>query len=467
MFRKTILFTLLSLVLSPDIYSQGADSLIIKGKFYYQNGEFSSAIKVLSQGIAMEPDNYEAYKIRANSYSETGEFFKAVNDLTFILNNNAENASACYSLANVYDKMGSADSCIYFLKNFIRFRPELAIGYSRLSLAFMEYYPLMGDSAVFYAGKAVQKDPGDPSNINNLAMAYYTSGKYKSALETAMLGIKSDSSYYLLYQSAGIASFYSEDYKSSILFFDKAADLNPGDLVLLDYKLQAILMANTPSENLIQKKEGGFLMKDVSSENSKKILTQTSDPQNEFYYKKLERQFQTKPLSFSLNDFFMFYLGYTRQKNYSPYSKKPVNITQGQDMQKSAKILEDALYLNPVDFPLYLELANLYLDMKNMEKYLENRFKYIGFTESIAASGDGNSTSSAYIINDVSHENTILNKLGLGVRKQSLIKEKNHYYDELSVISTSNQEGTVYFDISIPFQTLPDKIKKSAGKKSR
>ncbi len=439
--------------------AQKTDSLLNKAGFYYENEEYMLAIPRLTEYLHRFPDDFSAIQMRGNCYRETGQNRLAIHDYLSALKFRNDEADLIYNLGIAYDKELDTDSAIYYFQKFVNLEPERSEGYIRLSILFMYTHPEWGDSAVYYAGKAVHSDPENPMNYNFLAMAYYSSDQNKNALETALRGLAIDSSIYILNRTAGISSFFMKDYKSAINYFERAYNLNPEDFISLDYKIQTMLLQNTNPEKFSFPSGGVISLNGIFSGNIRNTEKQVLNLNGPYAYKKLINKFRSTPLKMSLDEFFMLYFGSSTQGGYAPYKKPSTEKNPENDLNNKALDLEEILFKNPADFPLYLILADTYLEFGNVEKYFENRFKYFGFTESIKAAGDGLTPAKAYIVTDVSHEYNIMVSLGYSITAQRLVKHDKKYYDVLTGQDDNNVEVLIYFNIDKPYGTLSKKGK--------
>jgi tetratricopeptide (TPR) repeat protein len=444
--------------LTANSFSQDYDSIFNKAKYYYENNEYQVAIPWFSKCIEKNPLESKAYKYRGNCYMESGFQNKAIQDYLTALKIK-KSSDILYNLGNAYEKAENVDSAIFYFHRFIEMEPKVADGYIRLSVQFMYSYPELGDSAIYYAEKAVKVEPDKAANLNYLAIAYYAKAKYKNALETALAGLRIDSSFSALYQTAGISSFFLADYSSAISYFEKAFSKNPSDFTSLDFKIQSILLKNTDSKKIHYKEGTRISFNEISSETFKKAEDAIVAKNSNYNYSKLTEKIKSTPLSMSLDEFLMLYIGYSMQNDYDPNKKPSSEKIVEDDLFNELEILDKFISVNPTDFPKYLELADIYLELGNMNKYFENRYKYYGFAESIKASGDGLTVPTAYIVNDISHENRIMASLGYRIVSQSRVKQKNHYYDLLTGIDRNNKDIAIYFNIDKPFRTLPKKGK--------
>jgi tetratricopeptide (TPR) repeat protein len=449
---------LLMLMYSAASFAQQTDSLFNKAKYYYENEEYHLAIPYFTKCLALNPDFYTYYQLRGNCLLEVGQNAEAIADYKSALN--LKKASDLYfNLGNAYERINNADSAIYYFRVYTELEPNLANGFVRLCILYMYSRVDKGDSAIYFASQAVKADPKNPANLNFLAMSYYSAEKYKSSLETALMGLAIDSSFSPLNQTAGISSVFMGDYSAAINYFDRAFRNSASDYTLLDFKIQAMLLQNTdPSEiSILEGQRVSF--RNLSSETMNTIDALVSDASGEYSYKNLSKKIQTSPLSMSMDEFFMLYIGYTQQTGYSPYKKPVAESIKENDPAKEAFQLEEMLVKNPVDFPVYLNLADLYLEMGNNQKYFENRYKYFGFTEGIKASGNGLTPETAIIINDVSHEYNIMLSLGYRIKSKASLKQKKHEFDVLTGTAQDDKDTDIYFNTDKPVGSLSRKAK--------
>jgi len=447
-------------MVSNGSIAQQTDSLFKKSLFFYENEEYQMAIPVLNKHIDKFPTHFEAIELRGKCYLKTGQDLAAKQDFLKVSGFTKNESGLLYNLGIVYDRLLNSDSAIFYFKKYILQEPSRPEGYIRLSILYMYSTPELTDSAIYYAGKAVHADPENPVNYNFLAMAYYSNNKHKSALETAMRGIAIDSSISILYRTAGISSFFLKEYDEAILYFDKAYKLNPEEFTLLDYKIQTILLQNTKPEQFTFPLDGEIAFTGISSGSMDKITASVKDEKSDYFYNTLQHKFRNTPYKMSLDEFYIFYIGNSFQEGYNPFKKPAQEDKPLGDLNDKAKELEDWLFRNPTDFPLYLNLADIYLEMDNREKYFENRFKYFGFTESIKASGNGTSPEKAFLVTDVNHEYNLMVSLGYKVKGQKRIELRKQHFDLLSGTDENNNEVLIYFNIDKPL-SIPNGKRKN------
>jgi tetratricopeptide (TPR) repeat protein len=442
--RLLYILLIICVLYSVPSQAQEKDSLISRAAFFYENEEYQLAILRINDYISHFPPNSMAYRLRGNCYRETGQNRLAINDYLSAGKLVSEDPFLIYNLGVSYDKLPLEDSAIYFFREFTKLKPDDPEGYRRLCTLFMYAHPEWKDSAIYFASKAVNTEPRNALNYNFLAMAYYSADQYKKALETALKGIKTDSSVSVLHRTAGICSFFLKDYPSAIKHFDNAYKLNKDDLVSLDYKIQTMLIQNTRAESLSLKKDGAPSFSGISSFTVSKMEKKMGGNDGPYNYTRLIEKFRNEPLGMGLDEFFMLYYGYSCQTGYTPDSD-PFS-----EKAKQTSDIEQILVKDPTFFPLYLNLADFYIDLGNEEKYFENRYRYFGFTESIKATGDGLSPATAYVVTNSRHEYNIMVSLGYAIKSQSRERIKDHNFDILKGADTANKEVTVYFNVDKP-----------------
>ena len=200
------------------------------------------------------------------------------------------------------------------------------------------------------------------------------------------------------------------------------------------------------------------------------ILASTRDPQNKYYYSRLIRDFNENFLEFGLDEFIMLYIGYTNDNAYLPYTNYDLNLDElwdAENYELIQELCETTLDSIPVDFPLYWELSKVALQKSDHYYQLDNLIKYYGFSQAIRATGDGESSETAFIVAYIHHEYEIMYQLGLSIFEQNLLSERNHSFDILKGTDYFDNEKSVYFNIDLPLDAFQGNLKGKAKKKKR
>lgn len=445
-------FLLIWTVLSSG-YAQNTDSLFNRAVFYYENAEFTLACRAFTDLVKIDPADHRAFYYRANCYMETGQYELAKADYLVALRS-GKTDDLIYNLGNAYESLSLYDSARWYFHQYRNLQKDKPDGSLRLCMLFLEPGFLNTDSALHYASEVVEKNPENPFAYQTLALAYYAADQYNKALESALKGLEKDPFSFPLNRMSGICYFMIREYDSALEYFKKASELDPDDLTTTDYRIQTLLYKNTDPEKTGYNADGRIVFSGFTSLSLKKAENMIERNPGTLSYEVLLNTFHSDPLKMGIDDFFFLYLGHTLQKDYSPYERSYNGAYNTAELLKLAGDLEEALLKDPTDFPIYLNLADLYLDLGNRDKYFEYRFKYFGFLEAIRASGNGNSPEEAFIVNRISHEYEIMSDLGLRVISQSLVKEKKHYFDILVGSGGQNAENEVFFNIDRPYSTL-------------
>jgi Domain of unknown function (DUF4919) len=165
-------------------------------------------------------------------------------------------------------------------------------------------------------------------------------------------------------------------------------------------------------------------------------------------------------------DFKELRLAYTETVQYKPY---------GADRASRQKMFDS---LNAKEYAQALELADKilagnFLDMNgqfgafiahrelgNADKAAYHKFLFDGLVNSVHKSGDGKSTSTAFVVISTDEEYVLLNWLGLRATGQSLIREDNHVFDLMKAVDReTNDAVSYYFNIDKPYNWLGKSLK--------
>lgn len=122
-----------------------------------------------------------------------------------------------------------------------------------------------------------------------------------------------------------------------------------------------------------------------------------------------------------------------------------------QNWAKAAKQAEAVLEKNYVDANAHMVAFIAYREQGNDEQARLHRRWADGLLDSIKADGDGKSADTAWHVISVSEEYAVLRSMSLRVMGQSLVNEKEHFYDVIQTLDPKNAEATFYFNIDKPF----------------
>lgn len=101
----------------PDVYSSLAD-------IYKMEGDTAMAIKMIEQGRALYPDDFNLLVSEINIYLATNEKEKAKADLEIALEMDKTNPSIFFAVGTIYDQLGELDNAINAYSQAIELNPE-------------------------------------------------------------------------------------------------------------------------------------------------------------------------------------------------------------------------------------------------------------------------------------------------------------------------------------------------------
>lgn len=130
------------------------------------------------------------------------------------------------------------------------------------------------------------------------------------------------------------------------------------------------------------------------------------------------------------------------------------------DYEKAIKLGNKALDKYYLDIDAHQALFIAYWETHLREKAKFHHDIVKGLIGAILHSGDGKSEQSAIIVNSKEEEHIILQVMGLRLRQQSLINDKQHSYDEMvGMDPTTKRQVTLYFNIDRPTRVLEKDLK--------
>lgn len=426
---------------------------------YKDTDNQDSAFLFYNNALAIQPDYSDAYYYRAYYNFELGNFDEAYSDidkgLEIISNDVYLLTLKAYLQSFDEDYEATLETCNLILSENPLFVPALEIR--------AESYFILDklDEAVSDAEFIYMQDTSNLRAVIILSWSNYYLSDFNNCIYYAEKGKNLDTTNLDFYSLKGLALFYSENYSDAITEFDKAISLQPEKMDFYDYKIQSILLRNTPKnvfgENLI--------FNELNQNNLDLLDKMSNDEKSKYYYSVLFDKFTKDCTSLGLDEYFMLYFGQTLQKNYAPYVKSEMKKLMRDEFsigkyEETIKIATELLEQDPflIDAYQYLAYSYYYLyDYTNYQKYM---LPYHGFMSGVMATGTGDSYENAYIIASVADEYSLLYFMGLYSREQSLMSQNGSYYDVLVAEDYYNNKEEVYFNIDKPYNSLSKIFKK-------
>jgi tetratricopeptide (TPR) repeat protein len=206
-----------------------------RGKRYFEQKKYNSAINSFTQAIKLEPEQAEAYLDRGVAYSNKNQYGLAIQDFAEALKINPSFAEAYINRGKVYDYEGQYDRAIEDYNQALKIHPDDEMAYNYRGLAYGhkgEYEREIQDY-----DQALQINPNDVSAYINRGAAYDKIGKYDRAIEEYTRALKSDPNNAETYAGRGLVYEHKGDqnplneqmsyYNRAIEDFDHAMQLDP------------------------------------------------------------------------------------------------------------------------------------------------------------------------------------------------------------------------------------------------
>ncbi|MCA1605412.1 MAG: DUF4919 domain-containing protein, partial [Acidobacteria bacterium] len=156
-------------------------------------------------------------------------------------------------------------------------------------------------------------------------------------------------------------------------------------------------------------------------------------------------------------DFTELRIAFYESANYNPYTpmmtyRSLYGALAQTNYAEAIKIAESVLEKNFVEVNAHMVAQIAYRESGNAERAQFHKFMADGLLNSIKSKGDGKSKDTAFEVISINEEYGLLRSMSLRPIKQSLLQDKGHRFDALTVIDPqTNQESVVYFNVDKPF----------------
>ncbi|MCK4921327.1 MAG: DUF4919 domain-containing protein [Bacteroidales bacterium] len=434
--------------------------------FLYE--EFEMARQLYDSLHQMDPYNPIYSQNLGDCFLKTSEPGKALEyyDRALAFSNNQ--GEIYYKIGNTYDLMNLPDSAIYYFKKFNSVSNKNKNAFNRIAIIYLDQENGQ-DSALVYAQKALSAEPENPVAYYTLSVVYIGLSRYEEAIYTALSGLKKDPDYVLLNMPAGLGYFHQNDYEKATEYFEKGWETPGLEEMFVNYLAFSKLLVNTEIEKFT-KHNNDVKFNHINFLNIENIIISIQNPQSEYFYSNLLRNFRSDFQNFGLDDYAMFYLGFSTDLAYLPYEDSTMNMSELWNTKNYNLLKEYAknrLDSVPVDFPLYWPLAKIAALEGDYLSQLDNLIKYYGFSQAITGTGDGNSTKSSFLITYIQHEYEIMYQLDLDVIEEHLESVRNNNFDVLLGENSKGETKNIYFNVDFPFSSIEKNFKNQKRKKKK
>ncbi len=219
------------LVLAYIAYARFYQSPAMEGRFqgFYEDldktEKLAKSAEYYDKAINVDPDNAEFYFIRGRSYFDHGQFDQAMKDYEKAIALNPKKANFHIMRGVVHEKQGQYDQAISDYAKVIALEPNKERGYNLRSEAYKENGQF--DRALTDLDTVVSLTPEDASAYNIRGFAYNQMGFYDKGISDfdKAIALNPDSKY--AYMNRGIAFYYTNRFQLAMKDFEKGADVNP------------------------------------------------------------------------------------------------------------------------------------------------------------------------------------------------------------------------------------------------
>ncbi len=327
--------------------------------YLFEIDSLQQAYDFVNKAISKNPKNYNFYYLRASIEYKARLYELALNDINKALSFYPDSYKLQLFKAQVLYQLQQYNKAIPILEKLVQEQTNKLNAYYYLAWSY--YYTAQYDRAIKIARQALDKSKNTAEFYQLLAYTYIAQGEYTKAQKAA----------------------------------DKLLKISPGNMTAYNLKITATLLARTP-ENVIGSDKK---FTKINALNTDFIKNAINNPASQYYYQKLLNKFSTKPDRLSLDEYAMLYLGYglknkinrTKPAEYASYYQK------GQ-YQQCIEAAKKAISVYPLDQNAYFYLALSYNKLTQPEDFIKNLTIYHGLQKAIAATGDGMSYETAYLI---------------------------------------------------------------------
>jgi Domain of unknown function (DUF4919) len=157
-------------------------------------------------------------------------------------------------------------------------------------------------------------------------------------------------------------------------------------------------------------------------------------------------------------DFTALRIAFYESANYNPQTPmltyRPLYGALAQkNYAEAIKIADSVLERNFVEVNAHMVAQIANQETGNAENEQFHKYMAEGLLNSIKSKADGKTTDTAFHVISINEEYGLLRSMNLRPIKQSLLEDKGHFYDVLTVVDPqTNQQSVVYFNVDKPLK---------------
>ncbi|MDA1017570.1 MAG: tetratricopeptide repeat protein [Planctomycetota bacterium] len=204
-----------------------------------RQGAVGKAIESLSQAIGFDPDNADAYRMRAEVYTAIREDANALADLGAAIRIDPKNAKLRASRGFFLMSRGQGDRAIKDFDEAVTLDPTLKTAFNNRGL--IKVAKNAFDDAIADFDKAIELDAEYADAFNNRGYARFRAGKNKEAIADFDTALKINPEYVNPYNNRGLVNFQDENFTAAAADFSEAIKRNPYDVKYFEHRRQSYL----------------------------------------------------------------------------------------------------------------------------------------------------------------------------------------------------------------------------------
>jgi uncharacterized caspase-like protein len=205
--------------------SESAEKLVQQGLDRVEQGDNQGAIDNFTEGIALNPDDAEAYNNRGEAYRNLRQYQEAIADLDRAISLNPDFAAAYNNRANAYLSLQQYQSAIADFNQVISLNPDYANAYNNRGVAYLNLQQYQEAIADF--NKAIALNPDFAAAYNSRGNTYYYLQQYQEAIADFNKAIALNPNYAQAYYNRANAYLNLKQYQKVLADYNKAIELNP------------------------------------------------------------------------------------------------------------------------------------------------------------------------------------------------------------------------------------------------
>ena len=196
-----------------------------------------------------------------------------------------------------------------------------------------------------------------------------------------------------------------------------------------------------------------------------------SVPNSPFEYARLKNRMYERDSTLTDYEFQLLYFGATFQSDYAPYFPSALeerfnDLYESENYAAALPLADSVLKNNPVNLKLTLRAAVCANSLNQSDLTTAYMKMYKGIFQTIISTGDGWSEEHAFVVTSVSDEYEIMAMWEIGYTKQSLLASQTDMFTLDKVTRKELKKDGIktkgmYFDVSLPFQSLMKGFKES------